>query len=272
MDINDDAQLASLLSNNYSCLHTLYRLGQFEGRVFREPSDAEEMFSLLRREKGSGAAGEVSFERAIKDFDMLIRHVERVRTNVAEKKGVLILKSKCLVYEAFNYRGSVPSYLEDYFKVMAAKFNRDPLPRIMELRAEELNGSRPFSPAGGRTAKEERTVVVKYLLIAALLGVDYYIREHSEYEYALKLLDNIYKYAVEELPRQHEEPRESYGVIALTLYLKGRVLLAKGSFKKSRVAFRESAEAYVNRLRALLGGGANDDGQGAVSRKQRPRP
>jgi tetratricopeptide (TPR) repeat protein len=248
LDINDDAQLASLLANNYSCLHTFYRLGEFEGRVFREPSDAEEMFSLLRREKGQGAEEEVTFERAIKDFDMLIRHVDRVRPNVVEKNGVLILKSKCLIYEAFTYRGSVPD-LEAYFKGMAAKFIRDPLPRIMELRAEELNGGRPFSPTVGRTAKEERTVVVKYLLIAALLGVDYYIRQHSEYDYALKLLDEIYKYAVEKLPLQHEEPRESYGVIALTLYLKGRVLPATGSFKKSRVAFRESAEAYVNRLR-----------------------
>ena len=246
MDLSDVLQVTKLLADNYSCLHSMYRRGEFEGSVGvadKVSSGESRKFYVLYCQEKTDVATSVSFEAAIDNFDLLIKYVEEQRASVSQIAGPLILRSKCLIYEAYDYQGWIPAELEDYFMRQTKTFSLKSRPREMEEWAEQVNGGREYD------SQDQRTGVIKYLLIAALLGVNSYIRRHSEYRRALNQLDRIYEYAVVELPRQHEEPRESFGVMALSLYLKGRVLLALGAFAQSRVAFSQSAEAYVNRLR-----------------------
>ena len=246
MDLSDRLQLTTLLTDNYTCLHGMYRRGEFEGSVgvADEVSPGEgRKFYVLDRQGKTDPATSVTFEAAIDNFYLLTKYVDEQRPDVSQSVGPLMLRIKCLIYEAYDYRGRIPDELENYFMQQTETFFLKSRPKEMEVWAEKVNDNRVYDP------QDQRTGVIKYLLIAALLGVNSHIRRHSNYRSALDRLDRIYEYAVMELPRQHKEPRESFGVIALSLYLKGRVLLALGAFAKSRDAFGRSAEAYVNRVR-----------------------
>lgn len=243
IDMNSDEQLIQMLEKNYVCLQGQYRLGNFEDQV-----DYVHMwgqFYELKAEEDRTKVGDIPFKNAVDNFHVLIEYVERERPAVAAAHAVLLLKSKSLVYEVLDYTLKSSKTLEKYFKEMAEGFDRRSTPEEMERWAEELNQGKPLEPL------DERTKVIKSLLIAALLGVNYHIRQHSrsEYQTALQLLEKIQKYVVDELPHQHSRVRESFGLLGLTLFLKGRVLMAQGTYERSREAFRQSAEAYVNRLR-----------------------
>jgi len=244
----DNEHLVNCLVKNHACLRRRYRLGGFEDKVSYVRTWLPlpgTLFYELKAEEDEAAEGEISFRKAVENFYRLIEYLKQNCPNVSEEHGVLLLRSRSLVYEACDYATRVPPKLEEYFDEMSERFDSSPRPKDMERWADELNGDRPFA------RKDEQTKVIKDLLIAALFGANYYYRQHGEsaYRQALKLLGKIQKYVVEELPRQHEIERQSFGLIGLTLYLKGRILMAQGSYAKSRVAFRQSAEAYVNRLR-----------------------
>lgn len=249
-DFNDQQQVVDLLRVNYSCLQRQYRLGLFEGtincaRKWRGP-DSEVEFCELTAEAVEGGAA-IIFKEAVDNFYELIKYAEAKWPGVRERQGVLLLKSKSLVYEAKDYTVTVPAELSEEFVEVADRFMRSARAREMERWAEELNGA-AFAT---ENPKDERTKVIKNLLIASLLGANHYYRQYDEaaYSRALSLLERIQIYVEEELPQQHRMERKSFGLLALTLFLKGRVLMAQGSFKKSREAFRLSAEAYVARVR-----------------------
>lgn len=247
IDVKDDDRLVEFLKRNYSCLQGLYRMSSFEARVnyIHTWKTARSLFYELKAEAGEREAGNIAFKSAIENFYLLIKYVEEERPGVVERQAVLLLKSKSLLYEAFDYTLHVPDSLETYFEGIAAEFDKHSSPEDMERWTEKFNQGRPLEPL------DERTKVIKDLLIAALLGVNHHIRQHSResYKRALRLLEKIHRYVVNELPRQHQKERESFGLLGLTLFLKGRVLMAQGAYDLSRSAFRGSAEAYVNRLR-----------------------
>ncbi|MBV8855450.1 MAG: hypothetical protein JOZ02_00680 [Acidobacteria bacterium] len=250
LNFTDHQQVTELLRKNYSCLQRQYRLGFFEGYVscvqrWLGP-DEEDGFCELSA--AAGAGGEpIEFRDAVDNFYKLIRHAEAKWPDVREGQKVLLLSGKSLVYEAKDYTVKVPAGLADDLVEVADRFLRSARPAEMERWAEELHGG-PFE---GEAAQDERTKVIKNLLIASLLGANHYYRQYDEaaYNHALTLLERIQDYVVKDLPQQHQVERESYGLLALTLFLKGRVLMAQGSYKRSREAFRLSAEAYVARVR-----------------------
>jgi hypothetical protein len=246
MDLSDVRQVIKLLADNYSCLHSMYRGGKFEdsvGVVDEVSSGDSRKFYVLNCQGNTEATTWVMFKDAVANFYRLIEYVGGQRAFVYQNAGPLILRSKCLIYEAYDYQGWIPIELEQYFINLTEVFLSRSNPKEMEDWADEINNYEEYG------SPDQKTGAIKYLLIAALLGVNSHIRRHSDYRNALDKLDRIYKYAVVKLPQQHVEQRESYGVMALSLYLKGRALLALGSFAQSRVAFAQSTEAYVNRVR-----------------------
>lgn len=249
----EDSPLIKQLDKNFLCLHRQYRLGRFEGNVAYtdkwRPSEAKtdlEIYDLCEEHEDVGRpqvkAGVVTFKAAVKNLYETVLFVEGREPSISTSHAVLLLKCKCLIYEAADYWLHVPPELGTYFIEHAEKFPQDPAEVVRE--AEHLNG-RGFENA------DERGKVIKLLLIAALCGINELYRKHgsASYERALHLLARIDRYIEKELPRQHLRERKSYGLIGLTQYLSGRALSGKGDFTKSRKAFRRSAEAYVARLR-----------------------
>jgi len=247
------ARLSKQLEKNYLCLHRQYRLGGFERNVAytdkwrpEEPPHNIVFYDLceLREdtEQPQSNAGLISFKQAVENLYEMILFVERERPDFVAVHEVLLLKCKCLIYEATDYWLHVPPELGTFFIWHAEKFPRDPAE--VALVAERLNGAKFEN-------RDERGKVIKLLLIAALCGVNELYRKHgsSFYNIALQLLSKIEHYIEKGLPHQHVRERQSYGLIGLTQYLTGRAYSAKGDFAKSRKAFRRSAEAYVARLR-----------------------
>ncbi len=250
---DSEQRLVERLEKNFHCLHRQYRLGGFERDVAYvslwrpdELNPGVEFYELCKDheagEQHEAKAGGISFKAAVNDLYLLTRYVERERSEVARAQAVLLLRCKCLIYEATDYMLNVPPPLGTYFIECAEKFPHQS--REVERQAEELNG-KPFAD------KDERTKVIKIQVIAALCGANQLYRRHgaSAYERALQLLEKINRYVTDELPLQHGQRRESFGLIGLAQYLTGRVLSGKGAFAESRKAFRRSAEAYVARLR-----------------------
>lgn len=246
IDVDNDQRLTKMLERNYSCLQGRYRLGRFEDRVeYAHWWKPGPLFYELGVAEGEQKAGDIDFNVAVDNFYGLIKYVEGQRPDVAGAQAVLLLKSRSVIYEAFDYTLDAHEDLDAYFDEIARLFEKRSRPEEMERWAAELKQGREF------TWPDEQTMIIKDLLIAALLGANYLIRQHSSdsYSRALRLLNKMHRYIVNELPRQHRKPRESYGLLGLTLYLQGRVLMAQGNYSGSRRAFRQSAEAYVNRLR-----------------------
>lgn len=255
-DFTNHQQVVELLSKNYTCLQKLYRLGRFEEKVKRGPEwrgpGAEQSFYELTPAEESDEDEQddddaYSLKEAVENFYRLIRHADLKWPAVRTQNGVLLLKGKLIVYEMLDYfLVGIPPELEKSFIDDAGRFMEFPQPRRMERWAEEVNGGE-----FGEENHDKRTEVVKNLLIASLFGANHYYRQYGtpSLNRALALLDKIKDYVEKELPAQHREPRKSFGLLGLTLFLKGRILLAQGAYARSREAFRQSADAYVARVR-----------------------
>jgi tetratricopeptide (TPR) repeat protein len=231
-----DEELFGVLAKNYDCLRTCCRLGKFEDKVASVADlvgSKGEVFHTF-----SVQSGLVPFRDAVDNCYQLLRYVS---TKAAAKQhGILLLRLKIVIYEATDYWLSVPSELADELVRRAESFK----PSELTTEAETLNAA-PFA------AVDERTSVVKDLIIAALFGANQLYRRHdaSSYESARKVLTEICRYIDTDLPAHHQERRASYGLEGMAHYIRGRVLSAQGSFKEARKEFRRSAEAYIARLR-----------------------
>ena len=184
----------------------------------------------------------ISFADAIADLYRLVKYIEVKRTGIATRNGELLLRCKCLIYEIKDYFLNVPEELGTYFVDFAYKLpSRE---QELERAAEELKGG-PFKN------KDERAKVIKLQLMAAIWGANQLYQEHNAHSYnrASHLLEKVNKIINETLPYQHEEVRESFGILGLAQYLTGRVLFRKGLIKESRAAFKKSGDAYLARLR-----------------------
>lgn len=248
----EDSRLIKQLDKNFLCLHRQYRLGGFERNVaytdeWRPSGDKTglKIYDLCEYREDvipQVRAGVITFKAAVKNLYETVLFVEGERPGIATACAILLLKCKCLIYEATDYWLHVPPELGTYFIEHAEMFPYDSAE--VARKAERLNGVEFEN-------MDERAKVIKLLLIAALCGINELYRKHgsSSYERALHLLARLDRYIEKELPRQHMQERKSYGLIGLTQYLNGRALSGKGDFIKSRKSFRRSAEAYVARLR-----------------------
>jgi hypothetical protein len=234
-----DEELFGVLVGNYDCLRSCCRLGKFEDTVASvadSQGSGDEIFHTFRARSATGRS--VPFKDAVDNCYQLLRYLSTKPG--AKQNGILLLHVKIVIYEAKDYWLNVPSELADEFVQRAENF------RTAELttEAENLN-------AGPFASIDERTRVVKDLIIAALFGANQLYRRHdaSSSESARKVLTEICRYIDTELPTQHQERRASYGLEGMAHYLRGRILSAQGSFKKARTEFWRSAEAYLARLR-----------------------
>ena len=233
------------LRENHRLLHRQYRLGNSEERigfVQKAPVDDgadQPRFYLLCDGKQAAKAETVSFEEAAADLYQLVKYLDERNLTV---DGVLHLRCRCLVYEVMDYLLKVPEDLGEYFKDLASRFSG--AATDVERIAEDLHGG-PF------TNRNERAKVIKLHLIAAIWGANQMYREHNQpsYNRAYAVLERVNGFIQKELPNQHESPRESFGILGLAQYVTGRVLSRKGLTKESREAFRNSADAYLARLR-----------------------
>lgn len=188
-NLNDLAQLIQRLERNYLCLHRHYRLGGFErpvGYLHKwRPDEARtnvEFYELCDQEiakHDEAKAGDISFQAAINDLYQLVLYIESEQQETAVIEGVLLLRCKCLIYEATDYLLDVPAALGSYFIDIAENFPHRT--RDVERQAEDLNG-------GIFTNKDER--------------------------------ERLNRFVIEELPSQHEEERQSFGLLGLAQYEK----------------------------------------------------
>ena len=234
-----DEELFRALAENYDCLRSSCRLGKFEDTVAivadSQGSDGE-IFHTFRVQSASERLA--PFRDAVDNCYQLLRYLST--KGGARQHGILLLRIKIVIYEAKDYWLSVPSELADELVQRAESFK----PSELTTEAESLNAA-PFASI------DERTRVVKDLIIAALFGANQLYRRHdaSSYESARKVLTEICRYIDTDLPAQHKEKRASYGLEGMAHYLRGRILSGQGSFKEARKEFRRSAEAYIARLR-----------------------
>ena len=244
LNSDHDSFLIDRLKHNYSHLHSQYRLGNAEGEVGWElkPDPASRGLEFAEFCNVGDSKPVKSFADAIADLYRLVKYIEVKRTGIATRSGELLLRCKCLIYEIKDYFLNVPEELGTYFVDFAYKLpSRE---QELERTAEELNGG-PFKN------KDERAKVIKLQLMAAIWGANQLYQEHNAHSYnrASYLLEKVNKIINETLPHQHEEVRESFGILGLAQYWTGRVLFRKGLIKESRAAFKKSADAYLARLR-----------------------
>ena len=239
-----ESLLAHRLKNNYHLLHRQYRLGRFEGyvgfiRKWRPCVTSEIEFYEMCKDDEAAKAGDLRFTDAIQDLYSLTTYLE---ANLINGDAILVLRCKCLIYEATDYSRNVPAELGNYFVQQIETFPHDS--HEVERLAENLNG-------GEFRNKDERATVIKLLLVAGVCGINQLYRAHNpnSYHRAFRNLEKINKFIRDELPKQHEKPRQSFGITGLSQYWTGKVFAKKGMIRESRDAFRASTEAYVARLR-----------------------
>jgi hypothetical protein len=235
MEENSQSLLTHRLKNNYLLLHRQYRLGQFEGHIgyvrkWRPSQTSAIEFYELCDEKENAKAGNLSFAEAIQDLYRMITYLKQ-QPDTFNGSAILILKCKCLIYEATDYSLNVPVELGNYFIEFVIRFPGD-RPSVEKL-AEDLNGR-------AYRSKDERARAIKLLLVAGLCGVNQLYRAHNanSYHQAFKTLEKLNRFIRDELPPEHEEPRQSYGLTGLSQYLTGQVYSRKGMIKESRDQLR----------------------------------
>ena len=247
-DSEYDQFLINRLEHNYNHLHSEYRLGNSDRKVGylrklnTNPNGEGLEFLELCAVSQSAKAGQLKFGDAINDLYRLVEYIETQRKDLAAIHGVLLLRCKCVIYEATDYFLRVPKELGSYFVDLADNLTESK--EELETAAEKLNGG-PFSD------KDKRAKVIKLQLIAAIWGANELYRAHNSHSYnrAFTVLEKVNRIIRQTLPFQHEQPRECYGILGLSQYLTGRVLFRKNLVAESQRAFRNSADAYHARLR-----------------------
>ena len=246
--LRHDQFLIDRLHHNYNHLHSEYRLGNSEGRIgyLRTLNVNQDVKGLKYFElcsvSQSAKAGTLSFADAINDLYRLVEYIEKQRADLAAANGVLLLRCKCVIYEATDYFLKVPEELGKYFVDLARSLPESK--EELESFSEKLNGA-VFED------KDQRAKVIKLQLIAAIWGANELYREHNPHSYnrAFAILEKVNRIICNTLPHQQKQPRDCFGILGLSQYLTGRVLFRKNLFAESQQAFRKSADAYHARLR-----------------------
>ncbi len=248
-----DQQLEDRVCEIYSYLHRIYRQGNFELEMKCYSYEWPELENKADFYDYQAPGNETKFtENRIKYMDavenlyQLILFLERNVESWANEHTVKILKIKTLIYEVKDYSLAVPPELGQFFLKQAREFNEHVKREEVELFADELKGE----VSARRQQEDARARVIKVQILAALCGVNHLYRSHlhGDYEEALEIVENIENYVKAELPDQHQNKRESFGVIGLTLYLKGRLLSANGDYDNAQKAYAQSSDAYIARL------------------------
>ena len=237
----------------YSDLYKRYREGAFEEELpcyqyeWSELGNNADFYDYRVPKKNIRViSGRIKYRDAVENLYQLVSFIEQNIKDWSEEHAVDILKIKNLIYEVKDYSLEVPPRLGSYFVEQARAFNEAVKKNEVQQLADELRGESNES----RVPDDARTRVIKVQIIAALCGINHLYRSHmhDKYDEALEIVENIEAYVKEKLSRQHENERESFGLIGLTLYLKGRLLSANGDYSNALKAYAQSSDAYVRRL------------------------
>ena len=248
-----EQQLEARVWEVYSYLYKPYRQGDFELDLdcyqyeWPELNNNADFYAYLPPgEDVLFTTKRIKYIEAVDNLYQLILFLKRnMESWVAEHK-VLMLKIKNLVYEVKDYSLAVPPELGKYFLDQARAFNENVKRNEVEHAADEIRREE----SDLQKPDDERARVIKMQIIAALWGVGFLYRSHiyRNYEEALEIVENIETYVKKNLPRQHLHERQSFGLIGLTLYLKGKLLSATGEYSNAEKAYAHSSDAYVMRL------------------------
>ena len=237
----------------YSYLHMLYRQGGFEVELksyrygWPELDNNDEFYNYQAPAEDIGfIITKIKYTEAIENLYQLILFLEQDRTSWTKEYEVEVLEIKNLIYKVKDYSLAVPPELGQFFLDQARQFSERVKNNEVERFADELRGE----AAAPREPDDARARVIKVQIIAALCGVNhlYRLHIHGNDEEALEIVENIETYVKRELPGQHRNKRRSFGLLGLTLYLKGRLLSACGDYDNAQKAYAQSNDAYVARL------------------------
>jgi hypothetical protein len=244
----------------YSKLNDQYRKSAFEGRLRFERLNLEELGDRTnfysypddqpRKSKPDEEPGDsepgptINYADAIEDLYQLITFLELHRADWVREHEIIVLEIKNLIYEIKDYSLDVPAPLGEFLFQQAKGFSERVNSGDVEKFADYLVLLRP----DGKDYPRYR--VLKIQIIAALCGVNHYYRLHvpDKHQIALGILANVETYVREQLPKQNKDGRESFGLLGLTLYLKGRLLSAAADDDAAQKAFGQSSDAYMDRL------------------------
>lgn len=237
----------------YSHLYNLYRRGDFEQELkcyqYEWPElDNNADFYDYQAPKNDIEFTEktITYTEAIENLYQLVLFLEQHRESWVKEHQVECLTIKNLIFEVKDYTLTVPSQLGQFFLNQAKEFNE--LVKRNEVGHYALELRRQTNAR--RDLDDDHAQDIKAQIVAALWGTSFLYRSHmpENYELALEIVGNIEMYVKRELPRQDRYERASYGLIGLTMYLKGKLLSATGDYLAAQKAYAQSSDAYVARL------------------------
>jgi hypothetical protein len=246
-------QLEAHIWEVYLYLYKLYRQGNFELELdcysyeWPELENNAGFYDYQAPKKDIRCTTQrIKYTDALENLYQLILFLEQNMKSWVDEHKVQILKIKNLIYEVKDYSLAVPPELGEYFLRQAREFNKHVQSNEVERFADELRRE----ASAQQEPDDDRARVIKAQIIAALWGVSFLYRSHmyKNYQEALEIVGNIETYVRNELPRQHLYERTSFGLVGLTMYLKGKLLSATGHYEDARKAYAQSSDAYVERL------------------------
>lgn len=237
-DLTPEGKL-QLLEQNYWHLFDLYRRGWFESDV--EP----DKFTFYRRRPEPATPPRkqrvLTLKPAADDIYALVRSLAgdcvALPPALREKAAEMILRAWVLSYE-----------IDDYFLDIEPSKARVYVEMAKEICAD-VQGY--FASHYGFVSDPSRQKsVVQYLLLTALCGINELYRQHNkdDYEEGVRLGEQVLAYIRVGMPRLPSPPTSGRGVLGLCCYIMGRLYFASGAYRKADAYFRESVEAYSERI------------------------
>lgn len=253
-EIKEGVSLDARVDRIYRYLYKLYRVGAFEEKLegyrygWLELGNGADFYEYRSPRDGAKVDPQkVSYQEAVEDLYQMILFLESNKKSWAEEHPIQILEIRNLVYEVKDYALRVPPELGHFFIDQARKFGEHVKNNLVVHYADEFRKERSEE----KEHNDARAKVIKVLIISALCGVNQLYRLHGQEDYdeALEIIENIEMYVSHGLPHQHQMERQSFGLLGLTMYLKGRLLSAKdGHYGKAHAAYTKSIDAYTTRL------------------------
>lgn len=230
-----------LLANNYWYLFELYRRGKFETTVdparfeFYRPVPTE-----TDEKKSPGTLKPAADDLYVLACDLAEAVIAREGQFTSESKAEiieLVWRSKVLSYEIDDYFLSISPAKSKLFVDLSKEISHD-LPDYFQKHF------------GFVSDPQKQRSIVQYLLLGALCGINELYRKHDkkDYEEGVKRGEVILKYIKEELPRLPAPSGSGYGVSGLCFYIMGRLHFALGNYHDADCYFRESVEAYSEKI------------------------
>lgn len=263
------------LKNNYAILFHLYRRGWFEQKKLEVPGFGKYVYlnSRYDHELRHDGSSRPPITYAADDLYEVAHFLQE--NHKRDKIPTLVWQAMTLAYEINDVYLRVPREQVDFFSRRAreiAASNKEDAEGVAEDIAERLhNDSKTYADR-----LEDPQEIVKYKklkVLAALAGVNAILRETkssdradrradvSKAEVAVGYATNLLSYIKLKLPGEHtsipdpDRPgcfmpeRESYGLLGLCHFERGRALLLLGGrYREAEESFVLSTQAYADRL------------------------